>query len=171
MTPRERWVVYPLLFFALGLALKPKLLDQIEAKHVRCETLTVAHGDEPGVLLGVNVRKSQNEAPHVEGGTVQIYGENKQLAAMIAAGNEGTAGIIRTFVHGRPNMTLSLGPDDTFVDLHQTSARPANGIIYGQDVRGQKLPMALVVPNIRQQMPDDIRRRLLPKGGKPTEGK
>jgi hypothetical protein len=168
MTPRERWVVYPLLFFALSLALKPKLLDQIESKHIRCESLTIAHGDEPGVLLGVNVRKGGNQAPHVEGGTVQIYGANKQIAAMIAAGNEGTAGIIRTFAEGRPRMTLNVGPDDTFVDLHQTSARPTNGIIYGVDAHGQKLPLALVAPNIKQQLPEDIRRRLLPKRAQPT---
>jgi hypothetical protein len=163
MTPRERWVVYPLLFFALSLALKPKLLDQVEAKRIRCESLTIAHGDEPGIHMGVNVRHAPNEAPHVVGGSVQVYAERGQLAAMIAAGNDGKAGLIRTYSEGRPRMTLDTGADDTFVELHQTSARPANGIIYGSDARGQLLPLALVNPNIRQAPPEDIRRRLQPK--------
>jgi hypothetical protein len=41
MTERERWVVYPLLFLALGAALRDKLIDRTTTKSIVCEELTV----------------------------------------------------------------------------------------------------------------------------------
>jgi hypothetical protein len=169
MTPRERWVVYPLLFFALSLALKPKLLQEIETKRLRCESLTIAHGNETGIYLGMNVRRGPNQAPQAEGGSVQVFGERERLAVMIDAGQDGKAGIIRTFAEGRPQMTLNRGEDDTFVELHQTGARPANGIIYGTDVRGQKLPLVSVAPAVQQALPEGIRRWLPKASAEPLD--
>lgn len=39
MTERERWIVYPLLFLALGSALRDKLLQQTTSKTIRCEEM------------------------------------------------------------------------------------------------------------------------------------
>ncbi len=36
MTDRERWTVYPLLFLALGIAAKDKLLRQVDTERVFC---------------------------------------------------------------------------------------------------------------------------------------
>ncbi|MBX3425662.1 MAG: hypothetical protein KF688_08285 [Pirellulales bacterium] len=36
MSERERWIVYPLLFFALGAAIRDKLLHQVETKTLAC---------------------------------------------------------------------------------------------------------------------------------------
>src|SRR5882757_7727048 len=41
MTERERWVVYPLLFLALGAALRDKLVDRTTTKSIVCQELTV----------------------------------------------------------------------------------------------------------------------------------
>ena len=41
MSERERWIVYPLLFLALGAALRDKLLKQTEVASVICESLTI----------------------------------------------------------------------------------------------------------------------------------
>jgi hypothetical protein len=41
MTERERWVVYPLLFLALGAALRDKLIDRTTTKSIVCEELAV----------------------------------------------------------------------------------------------------------------------------------
>ena len=41
MSERERWVVYPLLFLALGAALRDKLFDRTTAKSIVCQELTV----------------------------------------------------------------------------------------------------------------------------------
>jgi hypothetical protein len=40
MTERERWIVYPLLFLALGAALRDKLIDRTITKSIVCEELT-----------------------------------------------------------------------------------------------------------------------------------
>ena len=41
MSERERWIVYPLLFLALGVALRDELFDQTWSRRVVCERLTV----------------------------------------------------------------------------------------------------------------------------------
>jgi hypothetical protein len=41
MTERERWIVYPLLFLALGAGLRDKLFDQTKSKVIECEKLRV----------------------------------------------------------------------------------------------------------------------------------
>jgi hypothetical protein len=46
MTERERWIVYPLLFLALGAALRDKLFDRTTTKSIVCQELTVVD-DEP----------------------------------------------------------------------------------------------------------------------------
>jgi hypothetical protein len=39
MSERERWIVYPLLFFALGAALRDKFLQQVTTKELRCDRI------------------------------------------------------------------------------------------------------------------------------------
>ena len=55
MTERERWVVYPLLFLALGAALRDKLIDRTTTKSIVCEELTVVDQEpragEPSRIL------------------------------------------------------------------------------------------------------------------------
>ncbi len=43
MSDRERWIVYPLLFLALGSSISTKLLmqQQVETKHFKCQTITM----------------------------------------------------------------------------------------------------------------------------------
>lgn len=54
MNDRERWIVYPLLFLALGAALRDKLAKQTSAKQIVCEQLYLvdAEGRPRGVLTG-----------------------------------------------------------------------------------------------------------------------
>jgi len=41
MTERERWIVYPLLFLALGAALRDKLFERTTTRSIVCQELTV----------------------------------------------------------------------------------------------------------------------------------
>jgi hypothetical protein len=41
MTERERWIVYPLLFLALGAGLRDKLFDITSSKRIVCEQMVV----------------------------------------------------------------------------------------------------------------------------------
>lgn len=45
MSDRERWIVYPLLFLALGAALRDKLAKQTRAKDIVCEHLYLVDAD------------------------------------------------------------------------------------------------------------------------------
>ena len=44
MTERERWIVYPLLFLALGAALRDKLIDTTMSRRIVCQELVVVDG-------------------------------------------------------------------------------------------------------------------------------
>jgi hypothetical protein len=64
MSTRERWIVYPLIFLTLGIALRDKLLyrvrtDDLVAERVECRTLIV-HGPNgrPAAVVGVDEAKS-----------------------------------------------------------------------------------------------------------------
>jgi hypothetical protein len=47
MSERERWIVYPLLFFALGAAVRDKILHRIDAKEIYCESLKIVDQQDP----------------------------------------------------------------------------------------------------------------------------
>ena len=83
MSERERWIVYPLLFLALGAALRDKLSEQTRTKRIECQELIVSSEDGAGqesvplVRIGAVPRTSAN-SPHV--GEISIKG---QLAAEV----------------------------------------------------------------------------------------
>lgn len=55
MSERERWIVYPLLFLALGTALRDKIFNLTQSQKVVCESLAVfKNGDphRPAAVLG-----------------------------------------------------------------------------------------------------------------------
>jgi len=47
MSERERWIIYPLLFFALGAAVRDKILHRIDAKEIYCESLKIVDRQDP----------------------------------------------------------------------------------------------------------------------------
>ena len=51
MSERERWIVYPLLFFALGAALRDKVLQRVDTKEVLCESVKIIDHQDPTRLL------------------------------------------------------------------------------------------------------------------------
>jgi len=78
MSERERWIVYPLLFLALGAALRDKLSEQTRTKHIECQELVVYGEDRPGqppvplVQIGA-MQRSNGGAPHL--GQIVINGQ------------------------------------------------------------------------------------------------
>lgn len=54
MSERERWIVYPLLFLALGSALRDKIAKQTQTKEIVCERLFLvdSDGQSVGALIG-----------------------------------------------------------------------------------------------------------------------
>lgn len=58
MTDRERWIVYPLLFLALGAALRDKIDKQTQAKQIICEQLLLVdnEGRPAAAITGSELR-------------------------------------------------------------------------------------------------------------------
>lgn len=64
MSERERWIVYPLLFFALGASVRDKLLQRVEAKEVFCESLKIIDQQDPTKLFAeLGFRRENNNDP------------------------------------------------------------------------------------------------------------
>ena len=70
MTERERWIVYPLLFLALGAALRDKLVDRTTTKSIVCQELTIVDEEVPGphsqrILAKIGAAKLAGGGPTV----------------------------------------------------------------------------------------------------------
>src|SRR5690606_19257884 len=53
MTDRERWIIYPLLFLALGASLRDKLIKSTESQRIKCQGLMVYDSTgQPLMVLG-----------------------------------------------------------------------------------------------------------------------
>jgi hypothetical protein len=92
MTERERWIVYPLLFFALGAALRDKFLQQVSTKEVFCQRLQC---EGPITCEGVVVLDADNKRqPLVQLGRIEpLEGEagqpSTELGVLILRDNQG----------------------------------------------------------------------------------
>ena len=51
MSERERWIIYPLLMLALGAAVRDKLMQRVDSKEIRCESLQIIDQQDPDVTL------------------------------------------------------------------------------------------------------------------------
>lgn len=83
MSERERWVVYPLLFLALGVALRDELMNRTWSRNVVCERLVLIDSDagspsNPNVV-GIIGKRSADFKPggalhldHLDASTVQV---------------------------------------------------------------------------------------------------
>jgi hypothetical protein len=119
MTDRERWTVYPLLFLALGVSLKDKMLRSVNTDEVRCKTMVCNELLVAGAQGTVDVRAAggsvqakslvvadaaSKQRVSIGNGSVQatnvvcnalvVPGANGKEAAAISANNHG--GFVRT---------------------------------------------------------------------------
>lgn len=112
MTDRERWTVYPLLFLALGVAMRDKILEVVAVDNVRCESLVC------NALVVADEQGKQQLLVSSSAGGVQCH--NLFCDALIATNAEGqqqvvissnpTGGIVQTRGNdGRPNVVISSG--------------------------------------------------------------
>lgn len=97
MTTRERWTVYPLLFLAIGLALRAATIppadlevDALEAGRVVCGEIVVTSDD--GTKL-VHIGRVKGGG----GGRIEISDRAGAEAVAIGTGPEGRAGSVEFF--------------------------------------------------------------------------
>ncbi len=109
MSTRERWIVYPLLFLTLGLALRDKFIpssvravdlmtpkircNELEVASVRCGKIECAALDVIGpkgeelIKMGM----ASNRA-----GRLELCGVDGKTVVVLGAGGEGKSGIVET---------------------------------------------------------------------------
>jgi hypothetical protein len=131
MSTRERWIVYPLLFLALGLALRDKvyppskftarsvraeemLVDKVRCNHLdagetECEVAKVARLDVNG--LSVSDPKGKERARmgvmENESGQVELYGRDGKPVLIMGADKTGRDGFLQTVTaEGAPQVLL-----------------------------------------------------------------
>lgn len=64
MSERERWIIYPLLFFALGAGVRDKILQRVEVKEIVCESLKVVDRQNPSKPLAeLGFRRKNDQEP------------------------------------------------------------------------------------------------------------
>ncbi len=95
MSSRERWVVYPLLFLTLGIALKDKITREVSVRTLQCESLLVTDRQgERQVYISANQSGNTLHArnaglgPDVILGQVEVSG-GRQLAGLMFADEQG----------------------------------------------------------------------------------
>ena len=105
MSTRERWIVYPLLFMTLGIAMRDKVIPpnhlgnlgmQFEAgaivtPQVRCDELRVGR-----VVCG-RLESEQVEARQSECRALLVKGPNNQPVVVAGTDSNTQAGIVETF--------------------------------------------------------------------------
>ena len=128
MSERERWIVYPLLFLALGAALRDKLVDRTTTKSIVCQELLIVDeqplGREPVLLARLGgVQRTKADDPYrgqlvLDGGIEiidrdlnQYHSANRlvtigraQLGPNVVGGHVGVNGQI--LVNGAINATF-----------------------------------------------------------------
>jgi hypothetical protein len=104
MTTRERWIVYPLLFLALGIALRDKILPPslIEAERIRCDRLET---DETAcgslTVFGRGNRELMYLGMATNGtGRLELRGVDGATAEAIGTGPSGRSGVVETLARG-----------------------------------------------------------------------
>jgi hypothetical protein len=97
MTERERWVVYPLLFLALGAALRDKLGGSTKTKSVVCQELRIEDepsGSQPARTLAI-IRGTEPTATERSLGVLEIDG-NVNVNGIVNANQYACQGIVLT---------------------------------------------------------------------------
>jgi hypothetical protein len=89
MTERERWIVYPLLFFALGAALRDKFTHTVQTDELRAGRILC---DELVASRSVTVYDPQNLArplAQLTSSKSMAPGSNKRLGSLLLTDSEG----------------------------------------------------------------------------------
>ena len=131
MSTRERWIVYPLLFLALGVALRDKFVppSRVTARRVWAEEMVVGkvrcnHLDAVGANCEVtevsrlDVRELSVSGPkgnrrawvgvmENQSGQVELYGRDGEPVLVLGADKNGEAGLLQTMTaDGSPQVLL-----------------------------------------------------------------
>jgi hypothetical protein len=161
MSERERWIVYPLLMFALGAAVRDKLLQRVESKEIRCESLQIVdHQDPDRPLAQLTFKRAINNDP------TQLADRVGALQLLDSDGHQ-VCNIATDVLVGRlvARQLLVIDPNSQPRVIAATETQPAlsldpggavtyQGVIYLNNQRlGVRLAPPLSQPASTQQLP------------------
>jgi hypothetical protein len=159
MSERERWVIYPLLFLALGAALRDKLSNSTTAKSIKCQELYVVDEKPLGnevVIARIGRNESVEDATSSEG-EFKLNGQ-LQIVDRDTSGKQLTAALVTM---GRSRVGNG-GAQVGFVQIN--GQLNVNGVINSRDyayrgvipaIRGV-LPGASLGPEMLRTIPDAL---------------
>ena len=120
MSERERWIVYPLLFLTLGIALRDKfgVAKEVRAHRIICEELVVLNEDAgPQVVLDSTKAGGLVRAINADHTMQLVLGHEDRASSVFceSATNDGTAtralfGDLRRITPQRPPQRLGEWP-------------------------------------------------------------
>jgi hypothetical protein len=125
MSERERWVVYPLLLLALGMALETRIdpPDQIHCQKLHCDELIVAESLQgpkasasfkglailrdnhtPLVTMGAFASPGDTASSNMDGG-IGIIGREGKVVVALGTESDGHYGAVTTMISGGNGQT------------------------------------------------------------------
>jgi len=156
MSERERWVVYPLLFLALGAALRDKLVDRTTAKSIVCQELLVVEeqplGREAVVLARIGrADKSNNDEPPfgslLLNGQLEVVDRAANPLVTIGRARFGTDGRTGGHVHVRGQVSVE---GAVFAALYAYLGQPIAPVVHGM-FPGASVPAEVMRSQASQQ--------------------
>jgi hypothetical protein len=155
MTERERWVVYPLLFLALGAALRDKLIDRTIAKSIYCQELAIVDeeprsGQSARVLARIGRNDSRSGSP---------ASANFMLDGHMEVISEDASGIHRLVRLGRSDPSPGA---PSFGYLYVNGEAVVDGLLNAKQYAYQNIPISPNFQIVPGAVIPDPRRALQP---------
>lgn len=110
MTERERWIVYPLLFLALGASLRDKLVDRTVTKRIVCQELVIEDDESDGrhpPHVYAKIGRTEATATTPEMGLIYVDGKMAVHGGVIVEGVVNVDGVVNSkhYLQSLPNNT------------------------------------------------------------------
>ena len=148
MSTRERWIVYPLLFLTLGIALRDKVIPPDHLGNFRMKF-------EAGTIVTPRIRCNELLCDRLESNqtkcnTLLITGPNGQRVVAAGTDNKARAGIIETFTtDGMPQVRIFSSNAGGMVSTIQRAGKLA--LILGDT--GKNFGVFAELPGLGQLIP------------------
>lgn len=104
MSTRERWIVYPLLFLTLGIAMRDKI---VPPKHVQVEELAAVQIRCNQLQVAQLASASRFAAPTIQCAELAVTGPNGRPTIILITDPRTKGGLVETFsATGAPQVVL-----------------------------------------------------------------
>jgi hypothetical protein len=150
MTERERWIVYPLLFLALGAALRDKLVDRTTTKSIVCQELSIVDEGSTGPQSQRTLARIGRAKPRLGGKSVGYFQINGDVELVDDDLDD----------HSSPRVLVRLGRTESPPNVPSTGYANVEGIVNARQYIYNGIPIiplqvvpGVPMPNMLQALP------------------